>query len=379
MKYNCRECSIRIRCIDQSSTSPSVKVMIYEAFTGRTDTEETWRLLQMHCLLRQQEQLEKLPRRESLLMQRLRRSREGESAQVEKEAAEDLAHPARPAVPATSPPADVMPTVVGQRGRREEPAVEDASRPFLFERAEAQTVEQLDTPHRPFLVTVGTGRRIALPDEGELILGRFDPDIGLSPDIDLSFEDRGAPSVSRRHARLTASRGTHFIEDLGSSNDTWINGQRLRLGHRIQLAPGDHLLIGNCRLKYTLIPEQLLLPGGSGIRAFLLVLATDHRFDLPASGQCIVGRADPELRFSPDVDLGREGRVSSRISRRHVRISWREGQHYVEDLGSLSGTKVKGRRIELGDTVPLAPGDPLWLGGCVLAYDIQSEARTGGA
>ncbi len=353
--------------------------MLRKTFAAQKDTREVWQLLQIRCLLRRQgQQLEKLPQRESSLIQRLHRIKGSQPGPARNKPLKSP--PARLALHQTAPLpplplTGVVPTVIGQQNGPQPPADGDLNRHFLFGHTQGQIIEpHPTTPYHPFLVTADTGRRIALPDEGELILGRFDPSIGLSPDIDLSFEDRGTLAVSRRHARITAFRGSHFIEDLGSIGGTWINQQQLQLGHRVRLTPGDHFLIGNCRLSYTFIPEQFLnLPSEPGVHAFLLVLATDHRFDLPAAGECVIGHADAEIGFTPDVDLSSEGEVSSRVSRRHAKISWHEGQHYVEDLGSVSGTRVKGQRIELGDAVPLRPGDNLWLGGCVLVYDVRRE------
>ena len=59
-----------------------------------------------------------------------------------------------------------------------------------------------------------------------------------------------------------------------------------------------------------------------------------------------------------------------RVSRRHALITWRAASPYVEDLGSGFGTRLNGEALLIGQPVPLKPGDHIWLGGCVLAYDI---------
>jgi hypothetical protein len=48
--------------------------------------------------------------------------------------------------------------------------------------------------------------------------------------------------VSRKHARLTAQAGSFLLEDLGSTNGTFVNGQRL-LGPHL-LRPGELILVG---------------------------------------------------------------------------------------------------------------------------------------
>jgi hypothetical protein len=50
------------------------------------------------------------------------------------------------------------------------------------------------------------------------------------------------PEVSRRHARLTAQAGGYVLEDLGSTNGTFVDGQRLMGPH--MLRPGETIMLG---------------------------------------------------------------------------------------------------------------------------------------
>lgn len=64
--------------------------------------------------------------------------------------------------------------------------------------------------------------------------------IGRGLDADIRLEDEG---VSRRHARVVASHdGDPVIEDLGSSNGTFVNGQAIE---RQVLRDGDKIQIGS--------------------------------------------------------------------------------------------------------------------------------------
>jgi pSer/pThr/pTyr-binding forkhead associated (FHA) protein len=53
-----------------------------------------------------------------------------------------------------------------------------------------------------------------------------------------------SPRVSRRHCCLALGRDGVLVRDLGSTNGTWINGQRVEEG---VLRPGDELSIAHCR------------------------------------------------------------------------------------------------------------------------------------
>jgi hypothetical protein len=69
--------------------------------------------------------------------------------------------------------------------------------------------------------------------DGDLVLGRGDH-------AEIRLED---PFASSRHARIYAQAGTLVLEDLGSTNGTYLNEELLDTTPR-PLHPGDHLRIG---------------------------------------------------------------------------------------------------------------------------------------
>jgi hypothetical protein len=86
--------------------------------------------------------------------------------------------------------------------------------------------------------------------EDEAYVGRWDADSGIFPDVDLDSDDPEA-KVSRRHARITRRGGQYYIEDLGSTNGTFINrGRRLLPGDRQPLNDGDEIIIGKTFLRF---------------------------------------------------------------------------------------------------------------------------------
>jgi hypothetical protein len=60
--------------------------------------------------------------------------------------------------------------------------------------------------------------------------------------------------VSRRHARIELAGGVVRVEDLGSTNGTFVNGERVSAG---TLTEGDRLLIGTSILKLVVIEDQV--------------------------------------------------------------------------------------------------------------------------
>jgi pSer/pThr/pTyr-binding forkhead associated (FHA) protein len=84
-------------------------------------------------------------------------------------------------------------------------------------------------------------------------IGRWDADGGVFPDVDLDSDDPEA-KISRRHARITFHDGKYFLEDLGSTNGTFINrGKRLSPGTRQQLNDGDEIIVGKTFLRFRMV------------------------------------------------------------------------------------------------------------------------------
>jgi pSer/pThr/pTyr-binding forkhead associated (FHA) protein len=359
-KYSCRKCPIRNRCIEESANSPSVKEIVRHAFANRTDTLDTWGLLQPTCLLlkAERERSSTAPQ-ESMLGRRLRLAREAKEQAIkasQQEAALSLDQTQIGAAPAPpEPEEEERPTTIG---------VVDA-------RLESAQTGQRRLP--PCWLTVSvSGRHIALPANGELILGRFDPNIGIPPDVDLSHEDQLTLTVSRRHAKIVGIDGRHTIEDLGSRYGVFLNREPVRSGPSRPLTPGDRIALGTAQMLYDAVPARLVnMSPSANMRHYLIVTPTGRRLTIAPPKDLVIGRADRYIEFVPDIDLSREGEVAIRVSRRHAIITWRDRSPYLEDLGSGFGTRHNGQTLYLGQAVPLRPGDHIWMAGCVLAYDVE--------
>lgn len=89
-----------------------------------------------------------------------------------------------------------------------------------------------------------------LVDQDVINIGRWDPDGGAFPEVDLTNDDAEA-KVSRRHARIVLNGGAAFIEDMGSLNGTYVNrGSRLIPGEPHPLHDGDEIIIGKTFFKF---------------------------------------------------------------------------------------------------------------------------------
>jgi pSer/pThr/pTyr-binding forkhead associated (FHA) protein len=111
-----------------------------------------------------------------------------------------------------------------------------------------------DKAHAKLVIERGksAGKQFLL-SAAESQIGRWDAEGGIFPDVDLDSDDPEA-KVSRRHARITLREGKYSLEDLGSTNGTFINrGKRLAAGARAPLSDGDEIIVGKTFLRFQLI------------------------------------------------------------------------------------------------------------------------------
>src|ERR1700722_1181344 len=77
----------------------------------------------------------------------------------------------------------------------------------------------------------------------EVPIGSSEVSIGRSPENGIAVDN---PAVSHYHARVFNEEGRMMLEDFGSMNGTFVNGQRVKM---VTLQPGDSVAIG----KHTIV------------------------------------------------------------------------------------------------------------------------------
>jgi uncharacterized membrane protein YdfJ with MMPL/SSD domain/pSer/pThr/pTyr-binding forkhead associated (FHA) protein len=186
------------------------------------------------------------------------------------------------------------------------------------------------------------------------------------------------------HARISEIDGELVIEDLGSSNGTFVNDRRIE--GPTTLAPGDTIRVGRTTLGVQKVPDR----SATAVRVAPDV--TRVRPVVPAEAPAAQG-PEPELHVvagkstgtripvpREPVVLGRtaEGAAAtlagdSELSRRHAQVSRANGSLLVEDLGSTNGTFVNGRRID--EPTVAHPGDTIWVGASTLMVSAPGVAE----
>ena len=97
---------------------------------------------------------------------------------------------------------------------------------------------------------MGTGATISLPTLEEVVIGRTDPHTTLAPDVDLEEHGGGMAGVSRSHARLLRYPEGWVLEDLNSTNGTFVNQVQLTPGQPVRVRTGDVIRCGQLLLTF---------------------------------------------------------------------------------------------------------------------------------
>jgi hypothetical protein len=170
----------------------------------------------------------------------------------------------KPATPYTAPPAAATPPALSTPANLATPvgnptAVSNAANLTTAVKGPTNSLHPAATPlaeeansvRAKLIIQRGgkIGKEFPLTSE-ESLIGRWDADGGIFPDVDLDQDDPEA-KVSRRHARIQCFKNEFTIEDLGSTNGTFVNrGARLLPGNKQKLTNGDEIIVGKTFLKF---------------------------------------------------------------------------------------------------------------------------------
>jgi FHA domain/ABC-2 type transporter len=148
--------------------------------------------------------------------------------------------------------------------------------------------------------------------------------IGSGADCDVVVAQ---PRVSGRHCRFTELADGYLVEDLGSSNGTYVNGERIAGPTRVSAA--DAITLG--------VVVPMPWPPGSGAPGARLV-----RIGRTADNDIVLD--DP------------------RVSSYHARLIVSEGRTQIEDAGSSNGTTVNAPDNPARKAIDLTEADTVYLG-----------------
>jgi pSer/pThr/pTyr-binding forkhead associated (FHA) protein len=77
----------------------------------------------------------------------------------------------------------------------------------------------------------------------------------------------------------------------------------------------------------------------------LAIVESGRQIEFTLAKEVSIGRLDPATATFPDVDLTTDGAMEKGVSRRHAKLSRKGSEVFVEDLGSVNGTLLNGKRL----------------------------------
>ncbi len=97
--------------------------------------------------------------------------------------------------------------------------------------------------------------------------------------------------------------------------------------------------------------------------AYLIIIEIGVRISLFAEdNDVIIGRSDALSGVAPDIDLGAYNAESFGVSRRHVQITRRNDEIWIQDLNSVNLTYINSQRLAPNQPQRLKDGDTVHLG-----------------
>ena len=208
------------------------------------------------------------------------------------------------------------------------------------------------TPAAWLLFQSGSKAGQSVPLEGQTV------SIGRSTDNDVVIED---VAMSRTHARISYDDGQYFIEDLGSTSGTLVDGSTVT---KTLLTSGGSVKLGETQVMFmqagpSSVPgstsgptssrqtpaETMMIERPQGMMAWLAITSGPQK---GKTYQMKVG--DNTIGRDPSNDLALE---DPGVSRSHALIKAQEGNFLLMDLGSRGGGDP-GRGEESGEQSPQA-------------------------
>jgi NADPH-dependent 2,4-dienoyl-CoA reductase/sulfur reductase-like enzyme/pSer/pThr/pTyr-binding forkhead associated (FHA) protein len=182
--------------------------------------------------------------------------------------------------------------------------------------------------------------------------------IGTAPESNIRLDD---PTVAYLHAQVTQQGQALYLRDAGTQTGTWVNGVPLAGAH--PLRDGDRVVMGRTELVF----RSSALAASAGTTA--LPVMTLPRLELrsgPSMGLAFVLATETcSIGSGPSAELQV---FEPSVAPLHARVRAYQGAHYVSDLGSASGTYLRGGRLPPGQEVPLNEGEVFQVGAITIAY-----------
>lgn len=168
-----------------------------------------------------------------------------------------------------------------------------------------------------------------------------------------------SPDISARHARMGYESGEFWIEDLGSTNGTFVGGQQV--SGRAPLAPGVPAVLGRDIVIVGVTSEDQIEGAPRVLATRSAAAVEERRYPVLLSRSELVRPARLVIPFNSVVNLGRDPKSelwlgAPHVSRRHCALTMNpDGRIMVSDFSTNgtahdAGLLSRGESMELRDT-----------------------------
>lgn len=208
---------------------------------------------------------------------------------------------------------------------------------------QSMDTNRLVDDERAFLVRMTPGGI----DEDEYSLAQHGiTTIGRGAHCTISFPEDNLLSVN--HASISHGIEGYSLRDDGSDSGTFL---KLQAGKPMALASGDLVRVG----------QQILLFSENGGFSFIHYDHTGtpvNRYAI-SEGTIVLGRQAPDITLNPQDKV---------LSRRHITLSYKNGELFIKDLKSLNGSYLRVR-----DAIKIDHDDVFRAGQQIFRLSVQEE------
>lgn len=183
--------------------------------------------------------------------------------------------------------------------------------------------------------------------------------------------------VSRKHAEIIFENNTLILQDLGSTNGTFVNGEKLEPNVPRELKHGDKVEFGGVPL-IVQFPEEMLEAVPSPLQTQALekplqeeklpvafLVSAENTYPLKSGVNTIGRRAENDIVLSDPY-----------VSGLHGKIEVKEEEIWLTDVGSTNGTFLNGSKIPPHEPVRVRPEDELQLGNSVFQVRFAEQEKS---
>ncbi len=247
----------------------------------------------------------------------------------------------------------------------------------------------------------------ALRAESDLLASQFyvlQPKtiVGRSADCDITIDSE---LLSRRHAEISIDNDELRITDLGSSNGTFLNGEKIqearaRAGDELRFDKQTFIIVGpssalpsnsieedDNTVMRAQVEDSTIIAVVQDPNATLVMSATDHATELIAAPH-LLSRLVEQTNFLHEpcivlqglacqIGRGQDNDIvlsDSSVSKQHAQLEVNSDQWVIKDLGSSNGVLINDQRT---DNAVLHNGDRVKIGRLEFLFENDNEVASG--